>query len=163
MTGRITLATRKAPSLVFSTPSTRLVASPVSPSRKSIHRQPTSGSFTDSCFSPCSPFMADYFGRKIPIFVGCAIMIVGAILSACTNGYGSESHPNIANCIPNAWPKADKPPSIFSVPRWTFPRRFRQLSSSTRLSRSAHGDLPSSASRYRHGYIQLPVEPGCHE
>lgn len=33
--------------------------------------------------------MADYFGRKIPIAVGCIIMIVGAFLSAFTDGYGS--------------------------------------------------------------------------
>ncbi|KFY45409.1 hypothetical protein V495_03000 [Pseudogymnoascus sp. VKM F-4514 (FW-929)] len=37
---------------------------------------------------PFAPFMADYFGRKIPIAVGCIIMIVGAFLSAFTDGYG---------------------------------------------------------------------------
>lgn len=38
---------------------------------------------------PYRPFMADYFGRKIPIAVGCIIMIVGAFISAFTDGYGS--------------------------------------------------------------------------
>ena len=33
--------------------------------------------------------MADHFGRKIPIAVGCLIMILGACLSAFTDGYGS--------------------------------------------------------------------------
>ncbi|KFY20684.1 hypothetical protein V491_03513 [Pseudogymnoascus sp. VKM F-3775] len=37
---------------------------------------------------PFAPFMADYFGRKIPIAVGCIIMIVGAFISAFTDGYG---------------------------------------------------------------------------
>ncbi|KFY75782.1 hypothetical protein V499_04254 [Pseudogymnoascus sp. VKM F-103] len=37
---------------------------------------------------PVAPFMADHFGRKVPIAVGCIIMIVGAFLSAFTNGYG---------------------------------------------------------------------------
>jgi MFS family permease len=34
--------------------------------------------------------MADHFGRKIPIAVGCLIMILGAFLSGFTNGDGSE-------------------------------------------------------------------------
>ncbi|KAF4453135.1 hypothetical protein F53441_4132 [Fusarium austroafricanum] len=37
---------------------------------------------------PFAPFMADHFGRKIPIIVGCLIMILGAFLSAFTNGFG---------------------------------------------------------------------------
>ncbi|KAH8170415.1 sugar transporter domain-containing protein [Sarocladium implicatum] len=37
---------------------------------------------------PFAPFFADYFGRKIPIAIGCVIMIVGAFLSAFTDGYG---------------------------------------------------------------------------
>ena len=40
-----------------------------------------------------SPFMADHFGRKIPIAVGCLIMILGAFLSAFTNGDGSKFVP----------------------------------------------------------------------
>lgn len=34
--------------------------------------------------------MADHFGRKIPIAVGCLIMILGAFLSAFTDGFGSK-------------------------------------------------------------------------
>ncbi|KAF5573428.1 hexose transporter, partial [Fusarium pseudoanthophilum] len=37
---------------------------------------------------PFAPFMADHFGRKIPIAVGCLIMILGAFISAFTNGFG---------------------------------------------------------------------------
>jgi MFS family permease len=37
---------------------------------------------------PFAPFLADHFGRKIPIAVGCLIMILGACLSAFTNGDG---------------------------------------------------------------------------
>ncbi|KAH7241315.1 general substrate transporter [Fusarium tricinctum] len=37
---------------------------------------------------PFAPFMADHFGRKIPIICGCLIMIVGAFISAFTDGYG---------------------------------------------------------------------------
>ncbi|KAJ4127424.1 hypothetical protein NW754_013611 [Fusarium falciforme] len=37
---------------------------------------------------PFAPFMADHFGRKIPIAVGCLVMILGAFLSAFTNGFG---------------------------------------------------------------------------
>lgn len=38
---------------------------------------------------PFAPYMADHFGRKIPIATGCLIMILGAFLSAFTDGYGS--------------------------------------------------------------------------
>lgn len=37
-----------------------------------------------------TPYAADYFGRKLTIMVGCLIMIVGACVSAFTNGYGSK-------------------------------------------------------------------------
>ncbi|KEY73196.1 hypothetical protein S7711_04162 [Stachybotrys chartarum IBT 7711] len=37
---------------------------------------------------PVAPYMADHFGRKIPIAVGCLIMILGAFLSGFTNGDG---------------------------------------------------------------------------
>ncbi|KAF5631904.1 hexose transporter [Fusarium sp. NRRL 25303] len=37
---------------------------------------------------PFAPFMADHFGRKIPIATGCLIMILGAFISAFTNGFG---------------------------------------------------------------------------
>lgn len=37
-----------------------------------------------------TPYAADYFGRKPTIMVGCLIMIVGACVSAFTNGYDSE-------------------------------------------------------------------------
>jgi MFS family permease len=35
--------------------------------------------------------MADHFGRKLPIAIGCLIMILGAFLSAFTDGFGSTS------------------------------------------------------------------------
>jgi MFS family permease len=34
--------------------------------------------------------MADWWGRKIPIAVGGCFMIVGALLGAFANGYGSK-------------------------------------------------------------------------
>jgi sugar porter (SP) family MFS transporter len=37
---------------------------------------------------PFAPFMADHFGRKIPIAVGCLIMILGAFLSAFSTSDG---------------------------------------------------------------------------
>ncbi|KAF4494063.1 hexose transporter [Fusarium agapanthi] len=37
---------------------------------------------------PFAPFMADHFGRKIPIATGCLIMILGAFISAFTDGFG---------------------------------------------------------------------------
>lgn len=46
---------------------------------------------TKTNFASDSPFMADHFGRKIPITVGCLVMILGAFLSAFTNGFGSTS------------------------------------------------------------------------
>lgn len=37
------------------------------------------------------PYMADYLGRKITIAIGCVIMILGAMIGAFSNGYGSKS------------------------------------------------------------------------
>lgn len=37
-----------------------------------------------------TPYCADKLGRKPTIMVGCLIMILGAFISAFTNGYGSE-------------------------------------------------------------------------
>ncbi|PGH10752.1 hypothetical protein AJ80_07402 [Polytolypa hystricis UAMH7299] len=37
---------------------------------------------------PLVPILADRFGRKIPIAVGCALMIVGGSLGTFCNGYG---------------------------------------------------------------------------
>lgn len=36
------------------------------------------------------PYMADNWGRKPTIMTGCVIMILGALVSAFCNGYGSE-------------------------------------------------------------------------
>lgn len=33
--------------------------------------------------------MADWFGRKVPIMVGCVLMTLGGLLGAFANGYGS--------------------------------------------------------------------------
>lgn len=33
--------------------------------------------------------MADWFGRKVPIMIGCVLMTVGGLLGAFANGYGS--------------------------------------------------------------------------
>ena len=38
-----------------------------------------------------SPYMADHLGRKPTIMIGCAVMIVGACVTAFSNGYGSKS------------------------------------------------------------------------
>jgi MFS family permease len=35
-----------------------------------------------------SPFFADRWGRKLPIFLGCLLMILGGLLGAFCNGYG---------------------------------------------------------------------------
>jgi len=37
---------------------------------------------------PVVPYMADWWGRKVPIAVGCSIMVVGGFLGAFANGYG---------------------------------------------------------------------------
>lgn len=37
------------------------------------------------------PYMADYLGRKITIAIGCVFMILGAMVGAFSNGYGSKS------------------------------------------------------------------------
>jgi MFS family permease len=34
--------------------------------------------------------MADWWGRKLPIAVGCVFMVIGGLLGAFSNGYGSE-------------------------------------------------------------------------
>lgn len=35
-----------------------------------------------------SPFLADRWGRKLPIFVGCLLMVLGGLLGAFCNSYG---------------------------------------------------------------------------
>lgn len=40
-----------------------------------------------------TPFLADKLGRKPTIMIGCVFMIIGAFVSAFTNGYGSEPTP----------------------------------------------------------------------
>ncbi|MBE3047116.1 MFS transporter [Candidatus Bathyarchaeota archaeon] len=37
-----------------------------------------------------TPYLADKLGRKPTIMFGCVFMIIGAFVSAFTNGYGSE-------------------------------------------------------------------------
>jgi len=37
---------------------------------------------------PLVPYMADWWGRRLPIAIGCAIMLVGALLGTFANGYG---------------------------------------------------------------------------
>ena len=37
-----------------------------------------------------TPFLADKFGRRPVIMVGCALMIIGAMLTTFSTGYGSE-------------------------------------------------------------------------
>lgn len=37
-----------------------------------------------------TPYAADRFGRKPTIMAGCVVMILGALISAFTNGYGSK-------------------------------------------------------------------------
>jgi len=37
-----------------------------------------------------TPYIADFFGRKPTIMLGCVVMIVGGVISAACNGYGSE-------------------------------------------------------------------------
>ncbi len=54
--------------------------------------------------------MADWWGRRTPIAVGCSIMLLGALLGTFANGYGSKFciylrdayEANILQCIPAA-------------------------------------------------------------
>jgi hypothetical protein len=41
------------------------------------------------------PYMADNLGRKPTIISGCVIMILGALLSAFCNGYGSKCYKTV--------------------------------------------------------------------
>jgi MFS family permease len=53
--------------------------------------------------------MADWWGRKFPIAVGCILMIFGGLLGAFANGYGSElKESSIIDTMIN----------IYSVRRW---------------------------------------------
>ena len=40
-----------------------------------------------------SPLIADNYGRKLPIAIGCVIMIVGAVLQGACQNLGSASSP----------------------------------------------------------------------
>jgi len=37
-----------------------------------------------------TPYIADHYGRRLAIMIGCCFMILGGCLSAFCNGYGSE-------------------------------------------------------------------------
>lgn len=37
-----------------------------------------------------TPYVADHYGRKTAIMIGCSFMIVGGCLTAFCNGYGSK-------------------------------------------------------------------------
>lgn len=39
---------------------------------------------------PFVPFMADNFGRRLPIAVGCVLMIVGAAIQGCAQNLSSK-------------------------------------------------------------------------
>jgi len=41
-----------------------------------------------------TPYVADHFGRKIAIVVGCCFMVLGGCLTAFCNGYASGCHNN---------------------------------------------------------------------
>lgn len=40
-----------------------------------------------------TPYVADHYGRKVAIVIGCSFMILGGCLTAFCNGYGSEYLP----------------------------------------------------------------------
>lgn len=40
------------------------------------------------CSFPIVPYMADWWGRKVPIAIGCVLMIIGGFIGAFCNGYG---------------------------------------------------------------------------
>lgn len=40
------------------------------------------------CSFPIVPYMADWWGRKVPIAVGCFLMIIGGLVGTFANGYG---------------------------------------------------------------------------
>lgn len=42
-----------------------------------------------------TPYVADHYGRKLAIVVGCLFMILGGCLSAFCNGYGSKYYHEI--------------------------------------------------------------------
>jgi MFS family permease len=37
-----------------------------------------------------TPYIADHYGRKVAIIIGCCFMVLGGCLTAFCNGYGSE-------------------------------------------------------------------------
>ncbi|ELQ40615.1 hexose transporter protein [Pyricularia oryzae Y34] len=50
------------------------------------------------------PFFTDHFGRKVPIVMGCVIMIVGAVLQGCCQNLAIVAWLSFGtNYIPNEW------------------------------------------------------------
>ncbi len=46
-----------------------------------------------------TPYVADNFGRRVAIIIGCSIMIAGGFLTAFCNGYASESRVSLSSLV----------------------------------------------------------------
>jgi MFS family permease len=46
-----------------------------------------------------TPYVADHFGRKVAIAIGCCFMVLGGCISAFCNGYGSKVSAQHWTCV----------------------------------------------------------------
>jgi hypothetical protein len=101
-----------------------------------------------------TPYVADRWGRKIAITIGCLFMVLGGCLTAFTDSYGSKF------CFKFWFDGCKETETVSSVHRWSILARFRKQFRTTVLTSPAHRDLPSSAPWSCDCRLQLSLELG---
>lgn len=88
-----------------------------------------------------TPYVADHFGRRIAIIVGCIFMVCGGCMTAFCDGYTSMSF-----CISSTRSIMDGfPLTITSLCRWSILPGLRKLASTDGIASSTHRNLSSTA------------------
>lgn len=113
-----------------------------------------------------TPYVADRFGRKPTIMVGCVIMIIGACISAFTNGYGSEYIQPLTLAARGRQTLLQNEGTggeidcDYSVVGGSILARVRKLTRTNVFANASHRDLPPATPRPPYCRLQLPMAPG---
>lgn len=90
---------------------------------------------------PITPYIADHFGRRMPIIMGCIIMVVGAGVQGGAHNLSSEL---IRLSSSNSWDEI-LTSCEHSVHGWPFLHGLRQLPCPTIVPSVAHRIVSSAA------------------
>ena len=95
---------------------------------------------------PFVPMMADNIGRKIPIAIGCVIMVVGSVLQGSCQNLGSTYFANLLLDTASSHSEVPSTDNTHSIHGRPCPARFRKQSRSDCFSHAPHRVVPPSAS-----------------